>query len=161
MNLGVASILIVFGAVILAIVFLFIAQLGQRTGSPLEKAGFETFLASGRTILYIGIFLLGAVIILGSTWPVLFVPLSSDQFSNVLGIFGLGLTILVLSANAIQQVYDEKGAQRTNELLESIRDLLDKRLGKNVCFDDVDSRADDWPPPRHPAGTMRGVGESG
>ncbi len=143
MNVGVASILIVFGAVILAIVFLFIVQLGQCTGCPLRKAGFETFLVSGRTILYLGTFLLGAVIILGSTWPVLFVPLSSDQFSNVLGIFGLGLTILVLSANAIQQVYDEKGAQRTNELLESIRDLLDKRLGKNVCFDDVDSRADD------------------
>ncbi len=128
MNVGVASILTVFGAFILAIVFLFIAQLGQRTGCPLRKAGFETFLASGRAILYIGTFLLGAVIILGSTWPVLFVPLSTGQFSNVLGIIGLGLTILVLSADAIQQVFDEKGAERTNELLESIRDILDERL---------------------------------
>lgn len=143
MNLGVASILIVFGAVILAIVFLFIAHLGQCTGCPLRKAGFETFLTSGRTILYLGTFLLGAVIVLGSTWPVLYVPLSSDQFSNVLGIFGLGLTILVLSANAIQQVFDEKRTDRTNELLESIRDRLDKQLGKNAYFDDADSSADD------------------
>ena len=39
-----------------------------------------------------------------------------------------GWAILVLSANAIQQLSDEKETERTNELLESIRDILDKRL---------------------------------
>lgn len=119
--------LIVFGAVILAIAFLFVAQLGRCTSCPDGRKGWTQFLASGRLILYLGTFLLGAIIIVGGTWPVLFVPLSTEQFSNVLGIFGLGLTILVLSANAIQQLSDEKGTERTDELLESIRDILDTR----------------------------------
>lgn len=128
MNLIMDCIIIVPGAILLSIVFLMIERLRRPAAMAGKSDDWREFLKSGRVITYLGTFALGAIIIVGGAWPVLFVPLSSDQFANVLGIFGLGLTIMILSSNALQDISSETETEKSIQLLTSIHDILDRRL---------------------------------